>query len=365
MGILERIKELEDEIRRTQKNKATEHHIGLLKAKIAKLRRSLISASSKGGASGPSFDIKKSGDATVAIIGFPSVGKSTLLNKITNAESKTAAYAFTTLTSIPGMLTYNGAKIQILDLPGIIEGARDGRGRGREVIAVARSSDLVLIVLDARYPEHYDIIMRELYGMGIRLNQKPPEVVIKKSLHGGQNINTTVKLTKINTRTISSILNEYGFHNCDIVIREDIDADQLIDVMEGNRVYLPAIVAVNKIDLVDEAYENELRKKLPPNFIPISAEKEKNLDVLIDSLYRSLSFIRIYTKPRGEEADLTEPLIVREGTTIAQVCTILHRNLLKEFKYALVWGKSVKHPGQRVGLEHVLKDGDIISIIKK
>lgn len=87
----------------------------------------------------------KSGDARVALIGFPSVGKSTLLNKVTNTASAAAAYEYTTLTAIPGVLEYEGARIQLLDLPGIIEGAAQGRGRGRQVVSVAKTADLILV----------------------------------------------------------------------------------------------------------------------------------------------------------------------------------------------------------------------------
>lgn len=97
------------------------------------------------------------------MIGFPSVGKSTLLTKITGQFSKIAAYEFTTLTCIPGVLKYKGAKIQLLDLPGIIEGAKDGKGRGKQVIAVARTCNLIIIVLDATRPMHHKkVIEHEL-----------------------------------------------------------------------------------------------------------------------------------------------------------------------------------------------------------
>ena len=127
LGIPEKIKVIEDEIHKTQINKATEHHVGLLKAKMARLKRDMEENTQKrtlstgGGASG--FDVRKGGDATVILIGLPSVGKSTLLNRLTNAKSKVASYQFTTLTAVPGMMHYRGSKIQILDMPGIIEGA--------------------------------------------------------------------------------------------------------------------------------------------------------------------------------------------------------------------------------------------------
>jgi len=125
-----------------------------------------------GGGGGKGFDVSKSGDARVGLIGFPSVGKSTLLTKLTGVYSEIAAYEFTTLTCIPGIIRYKGAKIQLLDLPGIIEGAKDGKGRGKEVIGVARTCSLILIVLDALRPlTHKMIIERELEGFGIRLNK--------------------------------------------------------------------------------------------------------------------------------------------------------------------------------------------------
>ena len=126
------IKDLEDKISKTKYNKSTQHAVGLMKAKLAKLKEKQEARG--GGKKVEGFDVRKTGDGTVVLIGFPSVGKSTLLNDLTNAESKTASYAFTTLTVVPGIMHYGDAKIQILDVPGILRGAASGVGRGREVL---------------------------------------------------------------------------------------------------------------------------------------------------------------------------------------------------------------------------------------
>lgn len=183
MGILERIKEIELELSRTQKNKATTTHIGMLKSQLARLRTQMMEGSSSGGGGHEGFAVARAGDGRVALVGFPSVGKSSLLSAVTDTKSECAAYEFTTLTCIPGNIVYNGTKIQMLDLPGIIEGAAAGKGRGREVIAVSRSADLIMMVLDGareQNNQHRDILTRELESMGIRLNRKPPDVYFKK-----------------------------------------------------------------------------------------------------------------------------------------------------------------------------------------
>lgn len=109
-----------------------------------------------------------------------------------------AAYEFTTLTTVPGQVMYNGAKLQILDLPGIIEGAKDGKGRGRQVIAVSKTCHLIFIVLDVNKPlSDKRVIERELEGFGIRINKQPPNIVFKKKDKGGIAITSTVPLTHI------------------------------------------------------------------------------------------------------------------------------------------------------------------------
>ncbi|MFA5943798.1 MAG: TGS domain-containing protein, partial [Candidatus Thermoplasmatota archaeon] len=152
------------------------------------------------------------------------------------------------------------------------------------------------------------------------------------------------------------------------VIRDDITADNLVDHMAGNRVYLPAVALVNKVDLVGEEKYKEIEAWLKEQrfpAIPLAAAKGWGIEKAKDFIFDNLHFMRVHLKPRGGEADMVEPLIVKSDTDVGQVCDILHREFRKKFRYAQVWGKSAKFPGQTVGIEHKLKDGDILTIITR
>ena len=364
MGIPEKIQAIKDEMAKTQINKATEHHVGLLKAKLAKLRRDQEDQKSKSSGSSIGFDVKRTGDATIVLIGLPSVGKSTLLNKLTGAKSAVGAFQFTTTTVVPGMMEHSGAKIQILDLPGIIKGASTGKGLGKRVLAVAKSADLVLIILDVFQPYHEDIVRTELGNIGIRLDQKPPDIIIEKTGDGGISVSQQVPLTKMSISLLKDILRVYGINNGRVLVREDVDSEQLIDFVSGNKFYVESLTIMNKIDLVNQGFLNELQNNIKSKIIPISADSEININALKDTIYEKLDFIRIYMRPKGGETDYEEPLITRNGSTVLDVCNKLHRDLKREFRFALVWGKSVKFGGQRVGLAHRLKDEDVLTIVK-
>ena len=366
MGIPEKIKAIQDEMARTQINKATEHHLGLLKAKIAKLKREQEeNVAKKGGAKTDGFDVRRTGDATVVFIGLPSVGKSTLLNKLTGAQSAVGAFQFTTLTVVPGMLEYRGAKIQVLDLPGIIKGASTGKGLGKRILSVARSADLVLLILDVFQPYHEEVLVSELGNIGIRLNTLPPNITIEKSSMGGIAIAQQVKLTKISEQHLKDLLHIYGIVSARVVIREDVTSEQVADHIAGNISYSKALTVLNKIDLVDREFLKDLKTKIKSDVIEVSANSDINIDLLKEKIYEKLKFIRIYMRPKGGETDFKEPLIAREGDTVEDVCNKLHRNMKKQFRYGMVWGKSVKFGGQRVGLDHILFDEDVLTIIKK
>ncbi|HEY9245946.1 MAG TPA: TGS domain-containing protein, partial [Candidatus Methanoperedens sp.] len=243
----------------------------------------------------------------------------------------------------------------------IVKGAASGRGRGKEVLAVVRNADLAIILLDVFQPAHYQVLIDELYDAGIRVNTRPCDVTIQKKHRGGVSVNSTIGID-LDDDTIKTIMAEYRIHNATIVIRENVTIDQLLDVILGNRKYIPAIVVINKIDLADEYLLRECRDRFPGALL-ISADKKVNIEELKELLYEKLGFIRIYLKPQGKPPDMDEPLIVRSGSTIGDICDRLHRDFRNRFRYAQVWGDSAKHKGQRAGLDHVLYDNDILTII--
>jgi small GTP-binding protein len=365
-GLEDQIAELEAELQKTPYNKATSKHIGRIKAKIARLRDEAVNRAMKSGGGGEGYSVKKSGDATVVLVGFPSTGKSTLLNQLTGAESEVAAYDFTTLTVVPGAMEYKGAKIQILDIPGLIAGAAMGKGRGKEVIGVVRSADMIVILVDIFNQQHVDVLFKELYNAGIRINVPKPDITIRKSAFGGIRLNAVGRLD-LDIGDVRAILAESKMMNADVLIRGGATQDDLIDAVAGSRVYISAFIAVNKVDLVGADVIGQIERDLTKRFgtppVMISAYSGYHMEEMKDMIYDKLGFIRIFLRPQSGEADLEEPLIVRVGATVETVCRKLHRDFVDRFRYGRVWGLSVKHPGQRVGLTHKMKDRDLLMII--
>lgn len=368
MGLDEEIEAIREEISSTPYNKSTEAHIGRLKAKLADLKEQRENQSSAGGGQG--YAVQKHGDATVAFVGFPSVGKSTLLNALTAAESEVGDYEFTTLDVEPGMLKYNGANIQLLDVPGLIEGAAGGRGGGREVLSVVRTADLVVFVISVFEIDQYDRLRRELYNNKIRLDQEPPNVSVAEKGRGGIRITSSVDLD-LDEETIKEVLRQKGIVNADVTIREQLDVDRLIDGVMDNRVYLPSIETVNKVDLIEPDYAETVREQLrerdldPEGVVFISAEKERGLDSLKESIWNALGLMRIYMDKPGRGVDYEEPLILRRGDTVGDACENLGGDFAGRFRFARVSGPSAKHDEQQVGKDHELADEDVLRLITR
>lgn len=365
-----KIEEIQEEIKKTPYHKGTQRHIGRLRARIAQLKSEMIERQLKLSASGGGggYAVSKHGDATVVLVGPPSAGKSTLLNQLTDANSKVAEYEFTTLEVIPGMLNINGARIQLLDIPGLIKGAARGLGRGKEVLSVARIADLIILMTDVKRENELPGMESELADAGVRLNQNPPKLMVKKMDRGGIQINSS-SLTYLDKDTIKDIARTYRIVNAQITIKEDLTPEQLIDTFSGNRVYVPALKVVNKADEVDLLQNTFLervsrsRNVVRKDVIRISAQHKTGLDKLTQAIWDNLGLIRLYLKSPQGDVDMEDPLVVSSSITVKQAVTKLSFELEETTTGARIWGKGAKYEGQKVGLNHQLKDGTIIQFI--
>ncbi len=365
----EKIEELENELKNTKVNKRTEASVGLLKAKIAKFKEELEAKLSKGKSVGEGFAVKKEGDSTIGLLGKPSVGKSTLLGKITNKESKIGAYEFTTLDVIPGLLHFKHTNLQILDLPGIIDRAADNRGFGKKVLSVVRACDMVVLVIDSRYPlEEIEMLLNETKKAGLRFNQSKANIEVKRAFNGGINVPLNNSEETIPYELIEQVLHDQKYVNAEVIIHEKgLKVDDFIDACYGNLEYKKAVICMNKIDLFSpnemKAKVDLVRKKYPqfPLF-GVSADQEINLDKFKDFLWDQLGFIWAYLKEQRKDPDMEKPLVLKKGNTVQDLCLKIHKDFLKKFKYAKVKGPSAKFDWQRIGLDHKIQHEDIIEV---
>lgn len=359
-GIEDRIKDIEEELKKTEYNKATEHHIGILKAKLAKLQ---TEASERKSGGGGGFAIPKSGDATIALVGFPSVGKSSLLNAMTGTESKVGAFAFTTLTVIPGTLDYRGTQIQILDLPGIIENAAIGSGRGREILSMVRAADLILVVTDTDM-KGIDRIIMELEKVGIVITRKKKNIAMKKTNKGGIKIHKP-RNVDIDDAEIKDVIKEFKITNADLYIRERVKMEDIIDFLSGNRVYAKSLVVVNKIDMPHDTRKVRRESSKYRKVVKVSASNGTGIEELKESIYDELDLVRIYLRKKSGDVDYERPLVLTKGASIRDVCRRVSREMLRSFRYALLTRNSGKIIDQRVGLDYDIEDEDVVTIISR
>jgi uncharacterized protein len=124
-----------------------------------------------------SISIQREGAAQVAFVGPPNVGKSSLLQALSRMQIKMGDYAFTTTRPVAALTRLRGVLVQLVEIPGLIEGAAEDRGGGRALLGVLRGADAIVLCHDAARPEELDTIRDELANAGI---DKPMLVVATK-----------------------------------------------------------------------------------------------------------------------------------------------------------------------------------------
>lgn len=349
------------------KHKGTEKMQLQIKRNLSKLKKEVEKEKElkKGGSGGTSFFVRKEGAAQVALAGLPNSGKSTILNKLTGKDVDIGHYAFTTVKPTPAMLQYKDIQIQLVDMPGLIEGVSLGKGMGGPLISAIRAVDVIVIIVDLSVDplKDLELILRELEAKGLRINKKVPNIEIQKLPTVGIEIIGENFLVECNSQDVKKVLQEERVHNAIITIKEPVTLTDIFEVLDSSLEYKKAIIVGTKGDLPGSKEGLQKLESNVTNFkiIPVSAINNVNLDILPAEIFSILDIIRVYTRSPGGQID-NEAMPMKINSTALDAAKKVHKNLYKNFKFARVWGESAKFDGQRVGPEHVLRDGDIIEI---
>jgi len=371
----EKLKALEEYLSAIPKHKGTENLRSWVRRKIAELREEIEERKARrAGTGAPSFFIEKEGAAQVVMLGLPNSGKSALLSALTNAKPEVSGIPFTTKFPVPGMLRFEDIQFQLVEAPAIIEGASRGAiWWGSRVLGLARNADAIMLIVDlSNKPlKQLKVLCQELSESGIYVVKPKGRVRIErtKAAHGIKVINYG-RLEKCTADDVRKLLESYKIYNAIVKIYGHVTLDDVERAIYEKVTFKPSLIALTKKDLVTNDYLKNVRalisKALPGiHIVATSATKGDGLDLIPKIIFKIAGIIRIYTKEPNSPKPSSEPMILRAGATVEDAVKRIREEFLKYFKYARIWGPSANYPGERVGLDHVLKDGDVIEIRTK
>ncbi|MEM4575885.1 MAG: TGS domain-containing protein [Candidatus Nezhaarchaeales archaeon] len=362
----EKLKALQEFLSSVPQHKGTEKLRAQVRAKIAALRREIEERKSKRAGGGLRIFPEKEGDAQVVLVSVTGAGRSSLLWELTNARPEIASRPFTTTKPVPGMYISDGVMYQLIEAPPLVRGSAEGEAWGAIIMTLIRNADGVIILLDASKDllDQYRLIVEELEKSGITLKKPRAKIDITRGSVGGIQVIVNGRLIDCTVDEVKKLFMSYKMFNCKILIDGEASLDEIEEAILGGKVYKPSIVVVNKMDLLsDRSSLEELKKECSPlPVVEISCATGEGLDKIGRALFEQLELIRIYTKEPWEEKPAVRPLVLKKGSTIKDVAEQIHSKMAENLKYARVWGSSVKHPGEKVGRDHALADGDIVEL---
>mgnify|MGYP000359583563 CR=1 FL=1 len=368
----ERLKALQEFLSSVPKHKGTENLRAWVRRKISELREEIEERKFKRAGRAPSFFIEKEGASQVVMLGLPNSGKSLLLRTLTNAKPEVSDIPFTTKYPIPGMLRFEDIQFQLIEAPALVEGASRGKLMwGSRVLGLARNADILMLVVDlSNSPiKQFKVLINELENAGIMVKRPKGRVVIERSkAMRGIKLISYGKLIDATANDVIKLLNSYRIYNAIVKIYGEVSLDDVEKSIFENVVYKPSVIILNKADLVSKELIKEVRSHIikfvgdDTKILTTSAKTGLGLNEVPKAVFSVSNIIRVYTKEPNSPKPSPEPLILPKGARVEDAIMKIREEFLKYFKYARIWGPSAKYPGERVGLDHVLEDGDVIEI---
>jgi len=375
-SIEEKLRALQDFLSAVPKHKGTENLRAWVRRKISELKEELEEKRSRRVGRGPSFFIEKEGAAQIVMVGFPNSGKSSLLRALTNAKPEVSEIPFTTKLPIPGMMSFEDIQFQLVEAPAIVKGlSRGSISWGTKVLGLVRNADMVMLIIDLSLDPimQLKVLIDELEYAGIVLKKPKGKVIIERSKAiQGIKVISYGKLRGGTVNDVIKMLHSYRIYNAFVKIYGEVTLDDVEKAVFERTTYKPSIVVLNKADTIKDriGIKNKVSSFLKnlgisAKVILTSSLTGEGLDEIPKVVFESADIIRVYTKEPNSSKPSPKPLILPKGSRVEDAILRIREEFLKYFKYARIWGPSAKYPGERVGLDHVLQDGDIIEIRTK
>lgn len=305
----EKIPVLESLLRLVPKHKGTEKIQADLKRRLSKAR-SQEGKKSGGKRRADEHHVPKEGAGQVVLAGLPNVGKSTIVDALTNAKPQIADYPYSTLKPLSGMARFENIRIQLVDIPPLFWEVTD-----TWVSNILRNADAICLVVELSDDPagQVEILLEELTDKRIRPLGR--EAVAERGEEG----------------TLPKRICIAGAKQ---------DHPETAEGLEALR------------EMFGDAYP----------LVAISAKEGTGLDLFLQEAFLVLDRIRVYTKVQGKKPDLENPFILDKGTTVIEMAREIHKDFVKQYRAARIFSRDM-YNGQRVGKDFVLRDGDIIEMI--
>jgi len=306
-SIQEKIATLEEMISTIPKHKGTDKLRADYRRRLSKLKSSAQTRKKTGGYQS-AFQIDREGAGQIVVIGPSNVGKSALVDTLTNATPEVSETPFTTWKPTPGMMPVNNVQVQLIDTPPL-----DRDYLEPELFDLIRRADFILLVINLEtFPD------RQLHqSIEVILEHNIAPLHLKEKYAGEQRMTFVPLLVLAN--------------KCD-----DESSCEVFDVFT---------------ELLDEYWP----------LLPVSTKSGYNLAQLKQTVFDQLGIIRVYTKVPGKDPDLNEPYVCEIGTTVEELAQKIHHDFYENLKSARVWGSS-SFDGQMVQRDYVLHDEDIVEL---
>jgi len=367
----EKMEKMQEFLKHVPQHKGTMKLRGEIKRKIALIRDDLEDKKRKGtgkSSGGPKLFIEKGSSAQVVLIGMTNVGKSCLMSATTNSKVLVTPTPFSTHEPVPGIMNYMDVQFQIVEAPAIMEGAAEGRAGGQVALGLARNADGVILMVDLSHDPvgQLELVLAELEESRVLVSKPSGRVDIDRR-HAGTTLRVILigRLVDCTVRDVEELLRGYKINDAIVRISGEVSLDEIENAIYENTIYKPAVIVANKLDLKGaqanlRALKQHVNGKLP--VVPMSCERKVGFHELGKALFEALGIIRVYTKEPGMRTHSDHPFPLRKGDTVNELAKNIHKELLSNFMFAMVWAKRLPFSPKKVGINFVLDDGDIIEI---